>query len=286
MPPITDLRVALLALVLLAAPAAGAADGRLLYLEHCATCHGADGHGNGPSAAVFALQPRDLHDGFLAKYPSEDLVRRIVDGRRLLLTLDIPAMRARARDVESLVAYLQRLPIIDWPAVDQGSAIYIDRCAACHGPFGAPPAPPPPGVRPPRDLADAGFQAATGEADLVEAVRHGRRGMPALTPRLDERQAAQVAAFVRLLSPGFATYAQYCAACHGDHGVPGGSFGEADLQPTVAFDRAYFARHDPDALRTSVWHMLDRHQPMMPHFAGVITDAEAAAIIEYLRGSK
>lgn len=286
MQPSTDLRLALCALALLATPVAGVADGRLLYLERCAPCHGAAGRGQGPSAAVFALRPRDLHDGFLAKYRSEDLVRRIVDGRRLLLAVDVPAMRARATNVESLVAYLKRLPTVDWPAVDQGWATYIDRCAACHGPFGAPPAAPPPGVRPPRDLADAGFQAATSEAELVEAVRHGRRGMPALTPRLDERQAAQVAAFVRLLSPGFETYAQYCAACHGDHGVPSGSFGEADLQPTVAFDRAYFARHDAEALRASVWHMLDRHEPMMPHFAGVITDAEAAAIIEYLRGGR
>jgi mono/diheme cytochrome c family protein len=37
--------------------------GQTLYAEHgCAVCHGADGHGNGPSATRLDLPPRDFAD--------------------------------------------------------------------------------------------------------------------------------------------------------------------------------------------------------------------------------
>lgn len=272
-----------IAMIAMPAAAAPAADGRRLYLDHCAPCHGITGRGDGPNVALFAIRPRDLREGFLAKYPSQDLARRVLDGRTLTLALDLPAMRRRAADVETLVAYMQRLPGIDWHSVDEGRLRYDDRCAACHGFYGTPPAPPPAGVRPPRPLADPAFQASVGDEAMVEIVRHGREGMPALTPRLSEADAVLVASFVRVLSPGFETYDQYCAICHGDHGIPDTSLGDAAPGPTSTFDRAYFARHDPEALRGSVWHMLDEHQPSMPHFRGVLTTAEAQAVVDYLK---
>jgi mono/diheme cytochrome c family protein len=107
--------------------------------------------------------------------------------------------------------------------------------------------------------------------------------MPGLTPRLSEAQAHDVAAFVRLLSPGYVVYSQYCAQCHGNRGIGVGSFAESFPAPTVVFDRAYFAHHDADQLRVAVWHMLQQHQPAMPHFRGALSEAEAAAIVRYLR---
>lgn len=40
--------------------ATGIADGAGLYAAHCAGCHGAEGHGNGPDAAGLAIPPADL----------------------------------------------------------------------------------------------------------------------------------------------------------------------------------------------------------------------------------
>jgi mono/diheme cytochrome c family protein len=280
----TAARTLCLALLLTSIGTAHAAPGgQLLYLQQCAPCHGVSGRGDGPNAAIFASKPRDLRGDFLAKYPTDDLVRRVLDGRQLELALDLPAMRARAADVESLIAYMRRLAEVDWRTADQGSAVYIARCEACHGTYGRPTDSLPPGVRTPRDFSDPAFQHAISDAELVTAVRHGRAGMPALTPRVTEEQARQVTAFVRLLSPGFTTYSQYCADCHGGHGIGAGSFAETPAAPTVVFDRAYFARHDPEALRGTVWHMLDEHQPSMPHFRGVISRAQAQAIIEELK---
>lgn len=283
----TDMRrqgAALLAAVfaLTCAGTAAAADGARLYREQCAACHGADGRGDGPDAALLLVPPRDLRDGVLTAHPPDALTARVLDGRRLLLLPDPAAMRRRAADVETLVAYLHRLPTVDWARADHGRALYIDRCAECHGPYGTPPANLPAGVRAPRTLADAALQALP-DAEFIAVVQHGRRGMPALVPRLTAEEAADIAAFVRLLSPGFQTYTQYCAACHGDHGIGHGSFVEEPAQPTVIFDAAYFARTDPEALRARAWHMLDERQPTMPHFRGALSEEQVRAILLYLR---
>jgi mono/diheme cytochrome c family protein len=265
---------------------AGSADGRRLYVQQCARCHGNDGGGDGSDAALFATPPPKLRAGILDTQTTADAVRRILDSRSDRLEVDVPRLRAQAKEVDAVVAYLQRLPEVDWPVVDPGQVLFVDRCSTCHGPSGSPgpDAMLPAGVRRPRSLSDPLFQRGMSDADMMIAVRHGRAGMPALTPRLSEEQARRVTAFVRLLSPGYATYSSYCAACHGDHGVGTGSFAESYAAPTVIFDTAYFKRNDPEALRTSAWHMVQRHKPSMPHFRGTLTEAEARAIVEYLRG--
>ena len=281
-------RVFVLALLSWAVAAAGEAaplDGHALYMQQCARCHGASGHGNGPDAALFASPPTDLRAGVLAAHPTAEVVRHVLDGRREQLEFDLPALRARATDVETVLAYMQRLPDVDWRSADAGEDLFVSRCTPCHGSFGRP-SPDialPPGVRPPRDLSDGALQRGSSDADLLIAVRHGRDGMPALTPRLSEPQARQVVAYVRLLSPGYVTYATYCAGCHGDHGVGSGSFAESVPGPTVVFDRAYFAHRDAEELRGSVWHMLGEHRPSMPHFRRTLSAAQARAIIEYLK---
>jgi mono/diheme cytochrome c family protein len=275
---------ALLCLALLAAgPArAGTApDGRALYQQRCATCHGEDARGDGPDADICAPRPANLRDGILARTSTAALVHIVLDGRSI--GLDEAAMKKRTADVEALIAYLRHLSDVDWRAADAGKAIYLDRCQACHGEYGRGAAALPPGVRTPPDLADPTVQHGVSDADLVIAVRHGRAGMPALTPRLSDAQAHQVAAFVRLLSPGYITYTEYCAGCHGDHGVGAGSFAESYRAPTVVFDRAYFASHDAEELRGKAWHMLDERRLSMPHFRGTLTPAEARAIISYLK---
>ena len=109
--------------------------------------------------------------------------------------------------------------------------------------------------------------------------------MPAITPPVPESEAADLATFVRLLSPGFELYSRFCAACHGDDGYPSSRVGETALAPTLAFDRAYVDGRDPDALRASIWHMISDQKRAMPHLRSAIDEAEARAIIEYLRGA-
>lgn len=66
--------------------------GRALYQTHCATCHGADGTGQGPLAGALVLQPVDLtvlaakNDG---EFPMERVLKRI-DGTDPLVSHGSP----------------------------------------------------------------------------------------------------------------------------------------------------------------------------------------------------
>jgi len=80
----------LLTMAALAAAAAGAEEkkvdpkllgaGRALFLQHCASCHGADAKGHGPAAEALKTPPTDLTA--LAKDGSynADRVRTFIDG--------------------------------------------------------------------------------------------------------------------------------------------------------------------------------------------------------------
>ena len=57
--------------------------GRALYVDYCASCHGASGRGDGPASESFRMRPADLTQ--LAKQNGgvfvTDRIQRIVDGR-------------------------------------------------------------------------------------------------------------------------------------------------------------------------------------------------------------
>jgi len=281
--------VAVVGLVLalqVAAPAAAEQpDGQALYVRHCEPCHGVTGRGDGRDAGMLANPPRDLRSGFLDRYPVEELVRRVRSGVPLELALDLPSLRARAEEVEAIAAHLERLPAVQWRLVEEGQALYLDRCELCHGPTGTPTHVLPPGARSPRDLSSAAFQAEFDAARFARVVQHGWRGMPAVNPPVADAELPALVAFVQLLSPGYVLYDRYCAACHGDDGRGSGAFGDADGRPTVVFDRAYFRRRDPEQVRTAVWHMIATQRPAMPHFRRVLTEAEARAVILYLESA-
>ena len=264
-------------------PSADTPNGRQLYREYCSSCHGMAGKGDGPDASIFEARPRNLREGFLKKYKTDELVQRVREGKPLELALDLPALRARAGDVEALAAYLRRLPGINWDLAGRGEDVFAERCVLCHGATGRPGPTLPAGVARPRDLSDPNYQKSVKDEDLVVAVRHGRDGMPGLTPRVSEEDARALVAYVRLLSPGYEQYSKYCAACHGDDGRGNGNLAEAINRPTIAFTGEYFVHTDPEALRANVWHMVRDQKPMMPHFRVLLTEAQARAIVEYLQ---
>ena len=258
-------------------------EGRRLFLRACSPCHGDSGLGNGPNASLFLSRPRNLRDGFVDKYSVDALVDRVMKGKQLELGLNLPELRKHARETAGVEKHLKRIATLDWGLVQSGWGIYVDRCEACHGPFGKPTEPLSKGVRPPRDLAAREFQEETTDTQLLQAVRHGSKGMPALIPRLRPEQGESVAAFIRMLSPGFKTYSLYCGQCHGDDGIGYGNYEDSEGTPTVVFDSAYFETVSPLKLRESAWHMLRTHKPSMPHFRGSLSRAEAALIIRYLK---
>lgn len=261
-------------------------DGKQLYLQSCAPCHGPAGHGDGPEASSFAPPPRDLSGGFVAGLDEDQVVARLRDGMPLTLASDPRALKERLRHLEEVTGHLQRLPDIDWQAVDRGAALYVRNCGVCHGPFGNPldPTALPTGVqKPPRDLRAPAFQRATSDDQLIAAMQHGASAMPAIPATREQRQARDLVVFIRLLSPGFETYSYYCAPCHGDDGRGQGVLAAGKNAPKVAFDRAWRARQDPEQLRIHVAHMLSLHGPSMPHFRGTLSDEQLRAVVRYLK---
>jgi len=260
--------------------------GRILFVRHCASCHGTSGRGDGPDADIFPAPPRDLNTGVLATYDDATLARRIRSGRALPLVLDPAALRRHADDVDAILRHLRKLGRIDWPSVEPGWAAYVDRCEVCHGPTGDGPSEVDRDTRLP-SLADAAFQDKHARSRMVDAVRHGRAGMPALDPPIDVAQAERIAAFVRLFSPGFTLYSRFCANCHADDGRGVGTLGEVpgDILPLpqVVFDDAYFTAHSAEHVRAKAWHMLETKRASMPHFRVVLGDADVARILGYLR---
>jgi mono/diheme cytochrome c family protein len=71
------MRTAIAALMLLAAPAALAADGKAVYLENCATCHGEDGKADTDLGRKYMAE--DLTSAKLAKELDAGKVRRVVE---------------------------------------------------------------------------------------------------------------------------------------------------------------------------------------------------------------
>jgi len=259
--------------------------GQELYRSECARCHGWDGRGDGPDSVFFSPRPRDLTTGFLEKYDSKELVARVKDGTPLVIEIDPEAVRKRLRNVEEILAHVKRLPSIDWKKVDEGGRIYAARCEPCHGAFGEPwpDIVLPRGVqKPPRDLRDPLFQKKTSDAQLVSIFEHGHQSMPAAAPQLTPAQAADLVAFVRLLSPGFETFTYYCAPCHGDDGRGRGILAFGENRPKVVLDAAYFKDKDDEELSVRIWHMLEG-SGTMPHFQDTLDDAQLEAIFEYLR---
>jgi mono/diheme cytochrome c family protein len=101
--------------------------GSELYRNHCATCHGTTGQGDGPMAAYLNVPPANLTTiagRNRGVFPTE-VVHRIIDGRRALKTHGDSAMpvwgdafslsgsaeaeKATAEKIRRLVAYVESI---------------------------------------------------------------------------------------------------------------------------------------------------------------------------------
>ncbi|HEY8514090.1 MAG TPA: c-type cytochrome [Candidatus Binatia bacterium] len=259
--------------------------GAQLYATECAPCHGPTGRGDGPEGVYFNPPPRNLHEGFLALYETDEIVARIRSGQPLTIEIDQVALRRRERMVEDIVAHLERLPDVDWERVERGAELYATRCAGCHGPFGRPEEAGALPEQPPRqNLSAPSFQKSVSDTKLLELVRHEREGLPRIAP-LDASDARDVVAYVRLLSPGFELYSLWCAGCHGDDGSGVGEPGVGVDRPEVVLDRAYLRAQDPKELRRNVVHMLESQEGAMPHMQRGLSEEQVRSIVEYLRAT-
>ncbi len=101
------------------------ASGRTLYMEHCASCHGTSGRGDGPAADSLRSRPTDLTHFARANggvFPAEK-TRQVIDGRGVAShgSVEMPVWghvfkasspaggSAVGQRIEAIVAYLESI---------------------------------------------------------------------------------------------------------------------------------------------------------------------------------
>jgi cbb3-type cytochrome oxidase cytochrome c subunit/mono/diheme cytochrome c family protein len=173
------------------------ARGRALYAEHCASCHGSSGLGNGAAAKTLSPPPSNLaeHDYTLNRLG--DVLWNGRAGTAMSAWRDLPleSLAAIAVAVQGLHSQ-QAEPAIPQATLALGAQVYGAHCAQCHGEQGA------------GDGA-AARQFPVAPANLREqrpsiaaslrAVRNGVAGtsMGAWSAKLSEAEISAVAYYVR-----------------------------------------------------------------------------------------
>ncbi len=142
-------------------PATSATDVKSLYDANCASCHGREGHGDGPAGGLLDPAPRDFTKGIYkfrstasGSLPSDDDLVRVISAG--LAGTSMPAWKDRLTiaQIGGLASYLksfsprfakeQPISVKMAPAVaasadsiDKGRKLYGDlACGACHGDVG------------------------------------------------------------------------------------------------------------------------------------------------------
>ncbi len=209
--------------------------GRRVYSSKCATCHGADGTGDGPSARYLDVAPRDFTAG-LFKFRSTppgaapadaDLARTVVRG---IPKTSMPAFgdQLGSGEVDAVVAYVKAFsdrfdthpvePLVFSDDLDfgeqaaaRGAPLFTALCSSCHGPEGKGDGPASAGQVDlwgdpiaPADLTLGVFKSGNDSPyDLLRTVTTGIEGT-AMVPwaGLPEQQRADLVAHVLSLGVG------------------------------------------------------------------------------------
>jgi ubiquinol-cytochrome c reductase cytochrome c subunit len=180
---------ALIAIAATVTPAAFAADGRTLFQQGCANCHGMRGNGvpgRGPSLRGSGAAAADFY---------------LSTGRMPLEDSDAEPQRARPQysreHIDALVAYVASLgagPAIPTPdpnagSVSEGMRLFADSCSGCHQ------------IQAKGGVVTGGFSPSLQSAStkqIYEAVRVGPYVMPAFDEKhLSNEQLASIAKYVR-----------------------------------------------------------------------------------------
>lgn len=265
--------------------------GEVLYLRYCADCHGWQGSGYGPAAAIAGSSPPALNKaGLFTEYSEDELVDWVLFGRLLISTSDKTIGAKTSSEVTALVDYIRQLPLISWNKVYAGQEVYDGLCVGCHGIYGRGDGDWAINIPvPPRDLSGSIYRSELSDQQLYKIIAEGKGAMPAAADVLSLDDIQNVIAFVRILSPGFEIYDRNCALCHGSDGVPielaflddsGKEFGHSEIP---VFNTEYFQKRSEEQIRSGIKHMLDEYWLSMPHFAGELSKGEIREILSYLR---
>jgi mono/diheme cytochrome c family protein len=149
------------------------ARGARVYAQHCASCHGADGRGDGPLAASLLRWPPTLVSPLLARRADGELFWHVVDGMRNPQgEVTMPAFGHALNDADT------------WAVLDYMKALAAGSGVVASGSWPIPMRLPDTPVRCGDDLSPRSLaEWAVGQRVRVVAVDGDLRSLPMLDPR-------------------------------------------------------------------------------------------------------
>jgi cytochrome c oxidase cbb3-type subunit 2/cytochrome c oxidase cbb3-type subunit I/II len=192
-----DVPASLVSLLRSAAAPGAAERGQTLYTEHCASCHGATGAGDGPGSSWLSPRPANLIEHEYTEDRLADVLWNGVAGSAM------PAWRDHAPSDLAAMAQAVRafgtprpVPMLPDGLLQAGERVYTENCVQCHGPNGDGQGP----AAARLVMAPTNFRLQRASLDQsLRALRNGIDGTPMApwTPRLTTAEILAVAQFVR-----------------------------------------------------------------------------------------
>ena len=180
------------------------AAGERLYAQHCASCHGPRGMGDGPAGKGIVPPPPALGSAAVMRDVPPALMYRIISVGIAGTQMVGWANQLSADERWSIVSWLNGLRGPDAGGMAAGEGLWLQRCASCHGVAGGSNGPMSANLsRLPREVSSFAWQAERSDAQIAAAIRDGVAGTPMPAARdVTDNEIDGLVAFVRSLSIG------------------------------------------------------------------------------------
>jgi mono/diheme cytochrome c family protein/cbb3-type cytochrome oxidase subunit 3 len=176
------------------------ANGAGIYAEKCAPCHGPRGLGDGPQGAQLPNPvPAIGQPEFSRQAKPSDWYAMVTNGN---LERYMPPFASLSEGQRwDVIAYVLSMGMSE-TELEQGSLLYAENCAECHGPQGKGDGPAAASLSAmPARFTDQSWMAQRSGGELFAAVRDGLGGdMPAYGESLSEVEIWNVVGYLRSLS--------------------------------------------------------------------------------------
>jgi mono/diheme cytochrome c family protein len=236
------------------------ANGKVLYDQECAQCHGDKGLGDGPQAEQLSVPVAALGlSDFARQFTPAEWYNVVTHGNMERFMPAFPNLTDRQR--WDVVAYAINLSTSKLTS-DQGKALYENRCTGCHGLSGK-------GdgsdsaklTTRPRDFTDQAFMAQISTTRLYQSISEGViPEMPAFSNTLDDSQRWALAGYLRSLT--FAVVSSNANA----YPAPGSS---GATKPTTVASTGQYTNPYPAATPTPIITSSTEITPLASFFGTV-----------------
>jgi len=176
------------------------AEGKAIYAQRCASCHGESGLGDGPAGRGLNPAPPAVGTAELMHGQSPGLTYRVVSVGIAGTPMAGYAGTLTPQQRWNVVSYITSLRSTEAQRLE-GEGLYTQRCASCHGATGAGDGAMARSLsRLPPDIGTVAWQSEHSDDHLAEVVRAGIPGT-AMPPsnELSPEQALSVVAYLRTL---------------------------------------------------------------------------------------